>query len=652
MRQICAALIAAMCLCTWASSAENSASRPLVDFAATDGLQIGPSENSEAQVTCAVADGPHGKALDVTIKAGKYGYPGVSIKPAKPWDLSKAGYVEASITNTGTEPIWACLQLSNSDFNVYSAAGVRVTGGATKTVRTYVGNAWGKKVPGFDAANIPMLLVYIGKTATDKPFRVESITFGGAAGEQPPVDPNSIVTRPEHGVMVGPQLKLDAKQVAASGGAKAAVSADQTAVEVQFTAAKQAVMIKPMVGVWNLNAQLQVRVKLKNTGDMPTTPSVRLESRRGSSDTIAAAAPIAPGAAAEITVPFAAHLPWQGLNEPAMLDLKVKKNWDQAGTSQPGTGNEYTSNATTGVTILPDANAATGKLLVTAVVADMPPQPQLPDWLGQRPPVDGQWTKTFDDHFQGNAIDLSKWSIYAPNYGNQRMHFSKDNVIVKDGTLTLRLEKKHGFHNDDPKEKESDYAAGWADTYGKWVQRYGYFEARMKLPTAPSSWPAFWLMPDRGLKAGPEWERSSTKNGGMEFDIMETLSIWGVARHDFGMHWDGYGVSHKSHGMFTAYVQPDKEGFITVGMLWTPGLVVMYDNGRENARWECPRISNVQSHLILDNVLGGWEAEAIDDAKFPADFVISYVRAWQRMDLASAVDGPIPNKATPGRPTE
>jgi len=649
MRRIYTALSAVLTLCAWAYTAENTASRPLVDFTSPAGLQIGPSENSEAQVTCAVTDGPHGKGLDIMVKAGKYGYPGASIKPAKPWDLSQAGYVEASVTNTGTEPIWVVLQLANSDINVYSAAGVRLTAGVTQSVRTYIGNAWGKKISGFDATNIPMMLVYIGKTATDKPFRVESITVGGAAGEQPPVDPNSIVTRPENGVMVGPQVKLDAKQVAASGGAKVDSSDGQTAVEVKFTGAKQWVMIKPVMGVWNLNAQLEVRVKLKNIGATPTTPSVRLESRKGPSDTITAAAPIAPGAEAEIVVPFAARVPWQGVNDPGMFDLKVKKEYLD---KQPGTGTDYQSHITSGVSILADANAGSAKLLVTSVLADMPAQPQRPAWLGQRPPVDGEWTKTFDDNFTGNSIDLTKWNVYAPNYGSQRMHFTKDNVIVKDGTLTLRLEKKHGFHNDDPKEKESDYATGWLDTYGKWVQRYGYFEARMKLPTAPSSWPAFWLMPDRGLKAGPEWERSSTKNGGMEFDIMETLSIWGVARHDFGMHWDSYGVSHKSHGMFTAYVQPDKEGFITVGMLWTPGLVVLYDNGRETARWECPRVSTIQSHLILDNVLGGWEAEAVDDAKFPADFVVSYVRVWQRKDLASAVDGPIPNKATLGRPTE
>ena len=290
-------------------------------------------------------------------------------------------------------------------------------------------------------------------------------------------------------------------------------------------------------------------------------------------------------------------------------------------------------------------------LQVESIVCDMPDF-HPPAWLGQRPPVDGEWTKTFEDNFDGNSIDLTKWNIYSDNYWDSKTHFSKDNVIVKDGKLTLRVEYKHGHHNDDPKGAETDYATGFADTFGKWTQRYGYFEARIKLPAAPNMFYAFWMMPDRGLDKGPQWKRADTGNKGMEFDILEGLSIWGRARHDFGCHWDGYDKNHKSCGMFNAYAQPDAEGFITVGMLWTPGLIILYDNGVETARWESSRIAQVQEYFILDNVTGGWETEGMDDEKLPGDLVIDYVRAWQRKDLASPEDGPKPNQGTPAAPTQ
>jgi beta-glucanase (GH16 family) len=323
----------------------------------------------------------------------------------------------------------------------------------------------------------------------------------------------------------------------------------------------------------------------------------------------------------------------------------VKKNFK----GQPGTGTRFVSHRVNGVTVLGGPSA--GQLLVSAIRAENV-TPELPDWLGQRPPVDGEWTKTFEDNFDGSSVDLTKWNIYGPNFWDKRTHFSKDNAIVKDGTLTLRVERKTGRHNDSPDGKETDYATGFADTYGKWVQRYGYFEARVKLPTAPCLWPAFWLMPDRGLEAGEQWKRQSTQGGGMEFDIIEQLSIWGPQRLNMAMHWDGYGSGHKATGSGSIYVPADKDGFIVVGLLWTPESAVLYGNGKELARWKNPRISDVPSCLILDHVTGGWETEPLDDAQLPADFVIDYVRVWQRADLASAVDGPKPNQGTPAAPKE
>jgi len=52
---------------------------------------------------------------------------------------------------------------------------------------------------------------------------------------------------------------------------------------------------------------------------------------------------------------------------------------------------------------------------------------------------------------------------------------------------------------------------------------------------------------------------------------------------------------------------------------------------------------------MFDVVTGGWDKTLpqIDDAKLPEDFIIDYVRVWQRKDLATPEDGPKPNKADP-----
>jgi beta-glucanase (GH16 family) len=152
----------------------------------------------------------------------------------------------------------------------------------------------------------------------------------------------------------------------------------------------------------------------------------------------------------------------------------------------------------------------------------------------------------------------------------------------------------------------------------------------MKLPTAAGLWPAFWMMPDRGAQAGEQWKRQDTSNGGMEFDIMEHLSRWGPYRYNIAMHYDGYAKDHKQLGSDKIYVEPDKDGFITCGLLWTPGSAIYYCNGKEVLRWIDPRISSVPSILMFTLPNGGWDNNELDDAQLPADFVIDYVRVWQR----------------------
>ncbi|MDQ3813728.1 MAG: glycoside hydrolase family 16 protein, partial [Armatimonadota bacterium] len=411
-------------------------------------------------------------------------------------------------------------------------------------------------------------------------------------------------------------------------GAQATLAGDGQTLRVVFPAAQgeQAATLKPAQGRWDLRDYLQVRVKVKNDGQTPVTPRARVESNGGPSDWISAA-PLAPGAETEIIVPFINAAP---------INL-----------NQKGADNRVTNDAVSGVTVAVEnagaANAAAESALqVQSIKAGLPPL-DLPDWLGKRPPVEnyveGDWVKTLDDEFDGPAIDDTVWNIYGPNHWDKKSHWSKDNVILGDGVVRLRYEKKRGFHNDDPTEKESDYAAGFLETYGKWVQRYGYFESRMKLPKAPGLWPALWMMPDRGAAAGPRWKRQDTANGGMEFDIMEHLTRWGPNRYNIAQHWDGYGKDHKSNGSGKVYLQPDKDGFITTGLLWTPGSVVYYGNGKEVLRWEDPRIANVPEILMFTLPMGGWDNSPLDDAQLPSDFIIDYVRVWQRKDLASPTDG-------------
>ena len=48
-------------------------------------------------------------------------------------------------------------------------------------------------------------------------------------------------------------------------------------------------------------------------------------------------------------------------------------------------------------------------------------------------------------------------------------------------------------------------------------------------------------------------------------------------------------------------------------------------------------MSNVPSHFIIEMTTGGWDNNAVDDRQLPADYLIDYVRVWQRKDILSRI---------------
>jgi beta-glucanase (GH16 family) len=627
----------------------KAAARPLLDVSAA-GVEkrLVPDYNCQDIASFARSQDPAHPGLVITFQPGPQGSPGACLKPrgAPAFDLAAFGHVEARVVNTGTKTSAFFLRVDNEgDWHnaPWSTEKAYVQPGASATVKVIFGYQYGYH-PGYalNPAAVVNILMFTDKSDVVQSFRVESLVAGGPAGETPPVDPASLRIPPKNGFLLGPGAALDAKTQIEAQGTQAAAAADGQSLEVVFPDAKgeQSVAVKPPVGRWDLRNATEVRVKLKNEGQTPITPNVQVTSDGGPTDLVTAAAPLAAGEETQLVASFLPAVPGKG--------VRVTKAGYYG--NQPGTGTSFASDAAAAVRITAK-HAGQAKLLVESITAAAPPA-VLPDWLGKRPPVEGDWVKTFDDEFDGTSIDATKWNIYGPNYWDKTSHWSKDDVIVGGGVARLRYERKRGYHNDDPHPQEgayivstssgsneSNYAAGFLETYGKWVQRYGYFEARMKLPTAPGLWPAFWMAPDRGVRVGPQWKRQDTGNGGTELDIMEHLTRWGRYRYNIAMHLDGYGKEHIAVGSDKIYVEADKDGFITCGLLWTPGSTIYYCNGKEVFRWESPRVSSVPSDMMLTIPMGGWDNNALDDKQLPADFVIDYVRVWQRKDLASSVDG-------------
>jgi beta-glucanase (GH16 family) len=624
------------------SPTSESPTRPVVNLSISGAEQLGvPSPATHVTVTRAAG----GSGLDIAVAPGPASFPGVSfMSPDIVYDLTGTGYVEASITNTGSQIISVSMRVDNGAGVASATGSAYLKPGESGKTRAYYASPAKGSAP-VDPASISKVLFFIGKNEkAARSFRLESLVAGGNPGDRAPTNPDLVRTKPgKNGVLFGSGLPFDAdKQLVARSGASAGASADKTVAVTFSSQSGQNILLRPVRGFWDLGDFLQVTVRVKNTGSAPAALTAQLTSRGGVSDFGILEKPVAPGATADLVIPFIPKAPFEIIADPAQEILEGKKSWGM----KEAPGSRFTSHQTTGVLLTPAGDAAPSSFQVVSITAGMPPHEPAPSWLGQRPPAAGDWVKTFEDNFDGAVLNTDAWNVQAENYWDKRVGFSKNNVLLGGGFARLRIEKRDGHHNDDPNGRSTTFATGWLDSYGKWTQRYGYYEVRVKMPTAPSMFPAFWLMPERGPSDWPKHRRTDTKDGGMEFDVFEGQSMWGPYRTTFGMHWDSYVKYHKSAGTSFHYNRPDKDGFLTIGMLWTPGHVSVYSQGRKGGSWDSPRVGSVQSYLIFDLLPGGFEYEPLDPATLPADLVIDYVRVWQRKDLASPDDGP-KSPATP-----
>lgn len=551
-----------------------------------------------------------GDALVLAVTPQQDAWPGIRLRPAAGvWDLARFGRIEAEVENTGVRELTLGLRADNGGQDgsepVFNWGATAIPPGETRSVvLTFGWDGRNRAKTAIDPARITQVILYCSKPEHQLAYRVKRIAAGGSPGDEP-LGNRSLRIR--DGVLFGPGCAIDGER-AIRGVSQGSIeaSAGGGLRLVTTAAAASGGVIAPRQGCWNLRDHLQVSVALRNRGDSEASPRIRVLSIEGQTAWAASGAPLAAGAEAVLVASFAAPQPWTG-------EL-----------GQPGL--PFASDVVTGVEVQ-GGGAAT--LEITAVHAGLPAPEPLPEWLGKRPPVAGDWVQTLAEEFDGSTLDTARWDVYGENWWDKVSHFSRDNVILGGGSARLRYEIRRGHHNDDPKRAESDHTTGFLTSVGKWTQCYGYFEARMRVPESPGLWPAFWMMPDRGAAVADRRERFTTRNMGMEFDIFEYMVRYGRNRYNIAMHWDDYGKDHKSVGSGSIYAQPDAEGYTTAGLLWEPGKASLYANGRLVGVWSDPRVASVPAHFLFTLPSGGWGGNNLDGSGLPGDFEIDWVRAWQ-----------------------
>jgi beta-glucanase (GH16 family) len=264
------------------------------------------------------------------------------------------------------------------------------------------------------------------------------------------------------------------------------------------------------------------------------------------------------------------------------------------------------------------------------------------------------WVLVFDDEFDGDSLDASKWITYFPytatgndscefcrTHGNEGQVYLDSDVVVSNGTLKLIAKRQTATWY----SQTRDYTSGMIQSRGVWM--YGLFEMRCRIPFGMGFWPAFWLFGGNGT------EIDDFEIGGQDPGYPHlACGVW---------------VNGKVTGYGTNYRGVDySEDFHVFSVEWAPFYLIyridgiqvfeitrFYTPSGDEVTWCCvepgvytvqpafPRGENNSPNIIANLAIGTATTPSTkaptSSTVFPNQFEIDYIRVYQR-DTAQILD--------------
>ena len=245
------------------------------------------------------------------------------------------------------------------------------------------------------------------------------------------------------------------------------------------------------------------------------------------------------------------------------------------------------------------------------------------------------WTLVWSDEFNGpdgSPVDTSKWvrESGGNGWGNQELEYyttRPENAFQQGGNLVIKVlqEKYTGADG-----VTRDYTSARMKTLGKFSQKYGRFEARIKIPQGQGIWPAFWML-------GVDIEKIGWPKGG-EIDIMENIGKEPATVHGT-IHGPGYS-GDKGIG-FPYNLPPDQhfaDDFHLYAVEWESKAIRFYVDDHLYATLtpaDLPKGTKwVYAHpffMLLNVAVGGsWPGNHDAASVFPQTMLVDYVRVYKR----------------------
>lgn len=237
------------------------------------------------------------------------------------------------------------------------------------------------------------------------------------------------------------------------------------------------------------------------------------------------------------------------------------------------------------------------------------------------------WQEEFNDARVNGKTPLpntDKWSYEtgAGGWGNNEIqNYIAGNrgtdtcTVISNGTLKI-IAKQVG----------SEVLSIRMNTKQSWT--YGYFEARLRVPSGKGTWPAFWMMP----KNFTAWPLDG------EIDIMEYVGYEPNVTHAT-IHTQAYNHTINTQKTSTQSVANAETTFHVYALEWTATKIVAYldgvayftfnnDGKNDYNTWPFYKPFYLKLNLAWGGNWGG--AQGIDSTKLPAEYEIDYVRVFQK----------------------
>lgn len=154
--------------------------------------------------------------------------------------------------------------------------------------------------------------------------------------------------------------------------------------------------------------------------------------------------------------------------------------------------------------------------------------------------------------------------------------------------------------------------------------RYGYFEARMRMPAGPGTWPAFWLGAQRP---------ASDKRPSLELDVIEYYGKFTDGYHVSYHLWTGNKATESHTGsIITVPRESLVREFHDYGLKITPRTIGYYFDRRLVWQTATPKEHVYDMYPIVNLALGS--GYPIDQTPDPSVLDVKYVHVF-RLDTAA-----------------